>query len=155
MMNRPGGLQAHWVSAFVRFCQVAALGVGAARPPGAAHRREGTEDGAREAAVGQQSRLIPIAVVYETTLGFAVVYEEKHPETGTLSYTQEARVTLDRAFGTIGTDNKSHEVVQSNSGDASRPRRARFKGGVRIEREDSQLRKKERTAPRTREKVAA
>jgi hypothetical protein len=67
----------------------------------------------REAAVGQHNRLIRLAVENETTLGFAIVFEEKHPETGTLTYAQEARVTMDRAFGTIGTDNNGHEVVQA------------------------------------------
>jgi hypothetical protein len=67
----------------------------------------------REAAVGQQSRLIRVAVENEESLIFAVVLEEKHPDTGTLTYTQEARVSMDRAFGTLGTDNHQHEVVQS------------------------------------------
>jgi hypothetical protein len=67
----------------------------------------------REAAVGQQSRLIRLAVENEEILTFAVVLEEKHPETGTLTYAQEAKVSLDRAFGTVTTDNQGHEVTQS------------------------------------------
>ena len=41
----------------------------------------------REAAVGQPNRLIRLAVENETTLAYAVVYEEKHPETESLTYT--------------------------------------------------------------------
>ncbi len=67
----------------------------------------------RESAVGQQSRLIRLCVENEESVVFAVVLEERHPETGTLTYTQEARVSMDRAFGTLGTDNHQHEVVQS------------------------------------------
>jgi hypothetical protein len=47
----------------------------------------------RESAVGQQCRLIRSAVENEESLVFAVVLEEKHPETGTLTYTQEAKVS--------------------------------------------------------------
>jgi hypothetical protein len=72
---------------------------------------------AREAGVGQQtgqqSRLIRLAVENEENVTFAVVLEEKHPETGTLTYTQEAKVALDRAFGNISSDRPSHEVVQN------------------------------------------
>jgi hypothetical protein len=67
----------------------------------------------REAAVGQQSRLIRLAVENEEALVFAVVLEEKHPETGTLTYAQEAKIALDRAFGTLTSDNEPHEIVQS------------------------------------------
>lgn len=67
----------------------------------------------REAAVGQQSRLIRLAVENEEAIIFAVVLEEKHPETGTLTYKQEAKVAMDRAFGTVTSDNEPHEVVQS------------------------------------------
>jgi hypothetical protein len=71
----------------------------------------------REAGVGQQtpqkSRLIRVAVENEESLVFAVVLEEKHPDTGTLTYAQEAKVSMDRALGNLTSDNDQHEVVQS------------------------------------------
>ena len=62
--------------------------------------------------MGRQDRLVR-SVVDEETITFAIVRERRSTDTRTLSYSQEARVSLARAFGTLSTDNPQHEVVQS------------------------------------------
>ena len=56
---------------------------------------------ARETAVGIGDRLIRLAVDDEATVVFAIVHEQKHDD-GTLSYTQQAKVTLDLLTATLG-----------------------------------------------------
>jgi hypothetical protein len=65
---------------------------------------------AREAAVGQPERLIRLGLESENEIAFAVVRETKH-EDGSVSYTQETRVVLDRATERVTTDAAGHDVA--------------------------------------------
>ncbi len=67
---------------------------------------------ARETAVGIGDRLIRLAVDDEATVVFAIVHEQKHDD-GTLSYTQQAKVTLDLLTAAVGTDDPTHDLVVS------------------------------------------
>lgn len=64
----------------------------------------------RETQVGLADRLIRLAVEDEASVGFAVVHEQKHDD-GTLSYTQEAKVSLEFLTGSTRTDSPTHELV--------------------------------------------
>jgi hypothetical protein len=65
---------------------------------------------AREAAVGLGDRLVRLAVEDEATIVFAVVHEQRHDD-GTLSYTQQAKVSLDRLTEVLSTDAPMHDLV--------------------------------------------
>lgn len=64
----------------------------------------------REAQVGIADRLIRPVIDNEASLVFAVVHEAKHDD-GTLTYTQEAKVELERVHGALKSDNAAHELV--------------------------------------------
>lgn len=65
---------------------------------------------AREGAVGQAERLIRLTKEDEHEVVFAVVHETKHPD-GSASYTQEARVILDRVSEQLTTDQPGHDLA--------------------------------------------
>ena len=65
---------------------------------------------AREAAVGQTDRLLRLAKADESETVFAVVHEDR-PGDGTVAYTQEARITLDRRADVFSSDDPTHEMV--------------------------------------------
>ncbi|GMU61117.1 MAG: hypothetical protein AMXMBFR34_28800 [Myxococcaceae bacterium] len=64
----------------------------------------------RETQVGLADRLIRPVIDNEASVVFAVVHEQKHDD-GTLTYTQEAKASLDLLHGTVTTDNAGHELV--------------------------------------------
>ncbi len=64
----------------------------------------------REAQVGLTDRLIRPVIDDEVQVTFAVVHEQKHDD-GTLSYTQQAKVSLELLTGQVGTDDPSHDLV--------------------------------------------
>lgn len=64
----------------------------------------------RETQVGLADRLIRLAVEDEASVVFAVVHEQKHDD-GTLTYTQEAKVSLEFLTASTHTDNPTHELV--------------------------------------------
>ena len=64
----------------------------------------------REAQVGQQGRLIRLGKEDETEVIFCIVREERHPD-GSLTYSQEARVHLDRQREVLTADAPSHDIV--------------------------------------------
>jgi hypothetical protein len=65
---------------------------------------------AREAAVGQTDRLLRLAKADEDETVFAVVHEDR-PGDGSVAYTQEARIVLDRRADVFSSDDPSHEMV--------------------------------------------
>ena len=64
----------------------------------------------KEAQVGQQGRLIRLAVESPDEIVFGVVREERHGD-GTLDYHQEARVTLDRNRDQLSSDAPGNDLV--------------------------------------------
>ena len=64
----------------------------------------------RDAQVGQRGRLIRLGKESEDEVIFAIVHEERHPD-GSLTYTQEARVHLDRQREVVTSDAPSHDIV--------------------------------------------
>lgn len=64
----------------------------------------------RETQVGLADRLIRPVIDNEASVVFAVVHEQKHDD-GTLTYTQEAKASLDLLSGTVTTDNAGHELI--------------------------------------------
>ncbi len=69
----------------------------------------------RETQVGLVDRLLRLALVDEATIAFAVVHESKHAD-GTLTYNQEAKVSLDLLSSTLRTDNQGHDLVTAIQG---------------------------------------
>ncbi len=66
----------------------------------------------REAQVGQSERLIRLGREDEASIIFAIVREHREPD-GSVSYNQEAKVTLDRAAKLLTADDSSHDIVQA------------------------------------------
>lgn len=64
----------------------------------------------REKQVGLKEQLIRLGKQDETEIVFGVVREHHLPD-GSLSYTQEARISLDRKASAIATDSPRHEVA--------------------------------------------
>ncbi|MEQ1735831.1 MAG: DUF6744 family protein [Rhodoglobus sp.] len=64
----------------------------------------------KEAQVGQQGRLIRLAVETPAEVVFGVVREDRHGD-GTLVYRQEARVTLDRNRDQLSSDAPGNDLV--------------------------------------------
>jgi hypothetical protein len=64
----------------------------------------------REAQVGQPGRLLRLAKDSQDELVFGVVREDRGGD-GSLAYTQEARVALDRGREVVVTDVPAHELV--------------------------------------------
>jgi hypothetical protein len=69
---------------------------------------------AREAQVGLPDRLLRLAKVADDEVVFAVVHEQR-PGDGSVVYTQEARVALDRRTDALVSDDASNEVVAAVS----------------------------------------
>ena len=67
----------------------------------------------REAQVGQQGRLIRLGKEDETEVIFAVVREERHSD-GSLTYSQEARVHLDRQREVVTSDAPGRDIVAAH-----------------------------------------
>lgn len=68
----------------------------------------------RESQVGLPDRLIRLARNDEEALVFGVVREQRH-EDGLLTYQMEARISLDRAAGTLTLDHPEHDVAANIS----------------------------------------
>ena len=64
----------------------------------------------REALIGQSERLIRLGLESEAEIIYAVVHEHRHID-GSVSFTQEARITLDRRTKSFSSDAPSHELV--------------------------------------------
>ena len=64
----------------------------------------------RETAIGQPDRLIRLGKEDEAEVVFAVVRETKHAD-GSISYSQETRVILDRRAETVSTDVPGHDLA--------------------------------------------
>lgn len=69
---------------------------------------------AREAQVGLADRLLRLAKVADDEVVYAVVHEQR-PGDGTVVYTQEARVALDRGADTLVSDDPTNEIVAAIS----------------------------------------
>ncbi len=66
---------------------------------------------AREAATGAADRLVRLGKHGEDEIVFAVVREHRAPD-GSLTYSQETRVVLDRATERVSLDDPTHELGQ-------------------------------------------
>jgi hypothetical protein len=64
----------------------------------------------RETAVGKPDILIRLGKDDEREIIFAVVREQRHPD-GSVTFSQEARLVLDRAHEQLSADNATHTVV--------------------------------------------
>jgi hypothetical protein len=64
----------------------------------------------REAALGQPDRLIRLGKETEQEVVFAVVREHRLPD-GSVNYTQEAKLAMDRSSEVISSDQPSHDLV--------------------------------------------
>jgi hypothetical protein len=69
---------------------------------------------AREAQVGLADRLLRLAKVADDEVVYAVVHEQR-PGDGTVVYTHEARVALDRRADTLVSDDPTNEIVAAVS----------------------------------------
>jgi hypothetical protein len=65
-----------------------------------------------DCALGQTGRLIRLGKEDLAEVVFAIVRESKHPD-GSVSYSQEARVILDRTVERVSTDQPGHAVAES------------------------------------------
>jgi hypothetical protein len=68
------------------------------------------KNAARMAAQGQADRLVRLGLENEREIVFAVVREHRHAD-GSLTYTQEARVVLDRNNEQATTDAPGHDIA--------------------------------------------
>jgi hypothetical protein len=66
---------------------------------------------ARTTALGQADRLIRLGLEDESSIVFAIVHEERHRD-GSLTYSQEARVVLDRDSEKATTDSPGHDLAE-------------------------------------------
>lgn len=64
----------------------------------------------REALVGQSDRLIRLGLESDAEIIYAVVHEHRHID-GSVSFTQEARITLDRITKSFSSDAQNHDLV--------------------------------------------
>lgn len=64
----------------------------------------------RDVQVGQQGRLIRLGKEEEHEIVYAIVRETRHDD-GSVSFSQEARVLLDRKAGQLSNDCPAHELV--------------------------------------------
>lgn len=93
-------LVAHW----------AAEGLASELLPEAPTAEKALRTAVREAALGQHDRLIRLGKESENEIVFAVVREAKH-EDGSVTYTQETRVMLDRKAETVSSDQPGHDLA--------------------------------------------
>jgi hypothetical protein len=93
-------LEGHWASA----------GLSAELLPEAPTAEKALKSAVREAALGQHDRLIRLGKESETEIVFAVVREAKHSD-GSVTYTQETRIMLDRKTETVSSDQPGHDLA--------------------------------------------
>jgi hypothetical protein len=67
---------------------------------------------ARTAATGQVDRLVRLGLETENEIVFTVVREHRHDD-GSLSFTQEARIILDRNAEAAATDAPGHDLAEA------------------------------------------
>src|SRR5207237_2744560 len=66
----------------------------------------------RESAIGLHDRLIRLGKESEAEIVFAVVEEHKHPD-GSVSYTQQTRIILDRKTEHVTADDQNHDIAKA------------------------------------------
>jgi hypothetical protein len=98
-IDRPD-LEVHW----------AAAGLATELLPEAPTAEKALKTAVREAALGQHDRLIRLGKESETEIVFAVVRETKHAD-GSVTYSQETRIMLDRKVETVSSDQPGHDLA--------------------------------------------
>ena len=113
-------LESHWLSA----------GLAPELLPEASTAEKALKCAVREAAVGQHDRLIRLGRESEQAIVFAVVREQKLPD-GSVSFTQETRIILDRKAEVLTYDDPAHDLAQVVSGGFKRLRSTHTADDVR------------------------